>query len=1154
MDIVEELRQDREAGAKRLESEYRAGLLAMARRLCSDLSDADELVNRTFAAVVAGIDDYLEHSAFFGWMCRIMINLNSADRRRRSDRDVTYPGDLPETPDDAAHEAIYRDVDASILRDAINTLPKEMKEAIVMHYLMEQPVARIARFLALPVSTVKWRIHCARVELTRRLTSSAKKPGVKAVLLALALTALTAVGAVGVAAIRSAADNFNAKSTENTEDFLTGLTGFTGLSEAGAPHPSSDRLRGSLRSGDIQTTNREPPASAEATAGTRTPNHAATTTNFETNTEENDMNTQSVKSAAAKMLTAGAMLGVAPLAYGTDAGNFVWNGGFEESYIYWANGIGNSNPYSLRNSEYGDINGIEARLEHWTGTGGIADKDASTAPKPNDASLRSGERYLTIYKLQYVEQTLELPAAGTYEVSFRHCMRSGNSGHKIAVSLIDGTETAVFSSGNVSPGSSAGTYTGTATIAAAGRYRLRLDGTVDVATLTCIDDVSVVLKDASSPFGAVDLKLPRHDRVLVKVRPLDYGQGDDFTQVDYRIAKHGQSFVPDWTAISAGLAKETELAHLVTGLEIDTEYDLEVRFSAAGDSFVAAKSFRTTKELLLNGGFDELPDFLSVSTSLYKNVVDCNDCPWSGTGEVANRARASGGNISPSTTYAKDLITSNVYAFIWKDNDLKQSITVPTNGSYKVSFKYAASPNYSQDHSTAVEVVSEGGVTNTLFVESIENGDCALHQCEREVTLPAGNMTFQLRGIPPDGIAVATCYDDISLQLVEANVNPALTLSTSGESIDRVTLDLNLSALGAPDAIVDIAIAFAPTNQPIGDYYEPILSGLNALGNYSATIAGLDMNVTYACRLRVRNNSGGEAFVNGTFSTPASIIGNGGFEEGSSIASGNVGDLYDNNGVWPATTTAWKVNAVKAVYNNGISKPNTYFTPNANFTLGGYSGFIWKEGSFEQDIIVPLTGRYRLGFRYGLASNYNSSINIEVNIAQNGVTNTVWSINNVTAKTTQFVPDNTIANLVQGPATFTIKQTINSTASTSGCYDDITLMPLAKECTNEVVVVSQNPAVTGGMKPAPQVYADPAAGWEASFRASALWVDPVTNTKYTCTGWKLYRNGQIVDRQASLVCNYVHPEGADDRIVWGWKPWAPSDCILGGQGFFIRVF
>ncbi len=283
MDIVEELRQDREAGAKRLESEYRAGLLAMARRLCSDLSDADELVNRTFAAVVAGIDDYLEQSAFFGWMCRIMINLNSADRRRRSDRDVTYPGDLPETADDAAHEAIYRDVDASILRDAINTLPKEMKEAIVMHYLMEQPVSRIAKFLALPVSTVKWRIHCARVELTRRLTSSAKKPGVKAVLLALALSALAAVGAVGVAAIRSASEPaaeeaeivFNTKNTEDTEG---SLEVFEGLGEE------------CLSLGSAPT------------------NREVTAANSEINNEGNAMNIQSVKSAAVKALAAGAML------------------------------------------------------------------------------------------------------------------------------------------------------------------------------------------------------------------------------------------------------------------------------------------------------------------------------------------------------------------------------------------------------------------------------------------------------------------------------------------------------------------------------------------------------------------------------------------------------------------------------------------------------------------------------------------------------------------------------------------------------------------------------------------------------------------------------------------------------------------------------
>ena len=204
MDIVEELRQNREAGARRLESEYKVGLVSFARRLCANPSDAEELVNRTFAAVIEGIDDYLEQSAFFGWMCKIMMNINAADHRRRADRDVVYPGDLPDVADDDALESITRHLDASLVRDAIETLPKEMKEAIVMHYLMEQPIGRVAKVLALPVSTVKWRLHCAREVLAAKLGAAAKKPEGKALLAVIALCAFAAAGAAGVAAIRAA--------------------------------------------------------------------------------------------------------------------------------------------------------------------------------------------------------------------------------------------------------------------------------------------------------------------------------------------------------------------------------------------------------------------------------------------------------------------------------------------------------------------------------------------------------------------------------------------------------------------------------------------------------------------------------------------------------------------------------------------------------------------------------------------------------------------------------------------------------------------------------------------------------------------------------------------------------------------------------------
>ena len=102
MDIVEELKKDRESGAKRLEAEYKAGLLSLARRFCADESDAEELVNRTFAAVVEDIDGFLMQSSFFTRMVGILTNLHAMDRRRKSNQTVVYPSDIPQAIDEDA--------------------------------------------------------------------------------------------------------------------------------------------------------------------------------------------------------------------------------------------------------------------------------------------------------------------------------------------------------------------------------------------------------------------------------------------------------------------------------------------------------------------------------------------------------------------------------------------------------------------------------------------------------------------------------------------------------------------------------------------------------------------------------------------------------------------------------------------------------------------------------------------------------------------------------------------------------------------------------------------------------------------------------------------------------------------------------------------
>ena len=167
-DIVDEIRKDRESGAKRLESEYKVGLMAFARRFCADEAEAEALVYRTFSEVIANIDGYTEKSAFFGWMCKILINCHANDIRRRSNKDIEHVESVPEMPEDGVTRVVEA-IDANILREAVERLPLDMKEAVLLRYFMDLPILKVAQILAQPVGTVKSRLYYARLAIGMRL-------------------------------------------------------------------------------------------------------------------------------------------------------------------------------------------------------------------------------------------------------------------------------------------------------------------------------------------------------------------------------------------------------------------------------------------------------------------------------------------------------------------------------------------------------------------------------------------------------------------------------------------------------------------------------------------------------------------------------------------------------------------------------------------------------------------------------------------------------------------------------------------------------------------------------------------------------------------------------------------------------------------------
>ena len=166
--------------------------MAFARRFCNDESEAEALVYRTFSEVIAGINGYTEQSAFFGWMCKILVNCHANDIRRRSNQTIVNAGTLPELEDDGATRVVEA-IDAKILREAVESLPSEMKEAVLLRYFMDLPIIKVAQILAQPIGTVKSRLYYARVMLAQRLGTQIKKPAVAMIAAALFLVVSAAV-------------------------------------------------------------------------------------------------------------------------------------------------------------------------------------------------------------------------------------------------------------------------------------------------------------------------------------------------------------------------------------------------------------------------------------------------------------------------------------------------------------------------------------------------------------------------------------------------------------------------------------------------------------------------------------------------------------------------------------------------------------------------------------------------------------------------------------------------------------------------------------------------------------------------------------------------------------------------------------------------
>ncbi|HEY8468757.1 MAG TPA: sigma-70 family RNA polymerase sigma factor [Longimicrobiales bacterium] len=186
--MTDRLRSFEEEALPHLDAVYRFAL-----RLTGAAADAEDLVQETFLRAYRSWDQYTPGTSAKSWLFTICRNtfLRQRERERRRDEVVeraVREGDGPSVPggelplfmpaaqSDPEGE-LFRDmIDESIL-NAIERLPADFRDAVVLSDLEGLSYAEIASVLDIPVGTVKSRLFRGRRLLQQELYSYAIEEG-----------------------------------------------------------------------------------------------------------------------------------------------------------------------------------------------------------------------------------------------------------------------------------------------------------------------------------------------------------------------------------------------------------------------------------------------------------------------------------------------------------------------------------------------------------------------------------------------------------------------------------------------------------------------------------------------------------------------------------------------------------------------------------------------------------------------------------------------------------------------------------------------------------------------------------------------------------------------------------------------------------------
>ena len=145
------------------------------RRYYPDRDDCDDLLQDTWIRALAKIDRFDPKKRFTTWLFQIALNL-CRDQARRDRVRSGYREDVQGMQKGMAGTTAEEKVDALKAMEAVEALPLQQKEVLLLRYYHGFPEAETSEILGCPRGTVKSRLHQAVKAVRRELDPGEDEP------------------------------------------------------------------------------------------------------------------------------------------------------------------------------------------------------------------------------------------------------------------------------------------------------------------------------------------------------------------------------------------------------------------------------------------------------------------------------------------------------------------------------------------------------------------------------------------------------------------------------------------------------------------------------------------------------------------------------------------------------------------------------------------------------------------------------------------------------------------------------------------------------------------------------------------------------------------------------------------------------------------